>query len=236
MANVIFVEQYARHKILINHYQLNQAGAALSFKRDTSQDRTDYDVLRDNHRFLWSSDEEEDADDEKKDASTGDRNKEWEKRLAKKYYDQLFKEYAICDLSRFKEKKVAMRWRIEEEVVRGKGQFICGEKDCLKEERLRSWEVNFKYQENGEVKNALVKLRLCPQCSDKLNYHHKKKEVIAPEDKQRIQKKKSKKRRRESSSEEDETNTKETKKHAKSKRSEEDIEMRMKRIMDSILL
>lgn len=30
----------------------------------------------------------------------------WERRLAKKYYDKLFKEYAITDLSRYKENKV----------------------------------------------------------------------------------------------------------------------------------
>ena len=95
-----------------------------------------------------------------------------EKRLAKKYYDKLFKEYCITDLSRYKENKVqsltlnmwnissclyfpyslswpfsdmikisipiffqkfweirnmifqvAMRWRIEKEVVEGKGKI-----------------------------------------------------------------------------------------------------------------
>ncbi len=47
-----------------------------------------------------------------------------EKRLAKKYYDKLFKEYCICDLSRWEEKKIAMRWRIDKEVVSGKGKRI----------------------------------------------------------------------------------------------------------------
>lgn len=32
-----------------------------------------------------------------------------EKELAKKYYDKLFKEYCIADLSRFKENKVGSR-------------------------------------------------------------------------------------------------------------------------------
>jgi protein FRA10AC1 len=66
-----------------------------------------------------------------------------------------------------------MRWRIEKEVVDGKGQFICGDKRCPIKEDLKSWEVNFAYVEHGERKNALVKLRLCPDCSYKLNYHHK---------------------------------------------------------------
>ena len=81
------------------------------------------------------------------------------KRLAKKYYDKLFKEYCICDLSRWEEKQIAMRWRIDREVVSGKGQFICGEKRCDEKENLRSWEVLFTYVEHGKKRDALVKLR-----------------------------------------------------------------------------
>jgi protein FRA10AC1 len=81
-----------------------------------------------------------------------------EKRLAKKYYDKLFKEYCICDLSCWQEKKIAMRWRIDKEVVSGKGQFICGEKRCEEKEHLRSWEVLFGYVEHGKKRDALVKL------------------------------------------------------------------------------
>lgn len=67
-----------------------------------------------------------------------------------------------------------MRWRIEQEVVLGKGQFICGNKHCSEKDNLKSWEVNFNYVEHGSKKNALVKLRLCESCSNKLNYHTKK--------------------------------------------------------------
>ncbi|CAF1138113.1 unnamed protein product, partial [Didymodactylos carnosus] len=85
-----------------------------------------------------------------------------EKRLAKKYYDKLFKEYCICDLSRWKEKKIAMRWRIDREVVSGKGerncQFICGEKRCTEKDDLRSWEILFGYLEHGRKRDALIKL------------------------------------------------------------------------------
>ena len=66
----------------------------------SSKDRTDIDVIRENHQFLWEDDE----------------SSSWGKRLAKKYWDKLYKEYTICDLSRYKEKKVAFRWRIEKEV------------------------------------------------------------------------------------------------------------------------
>ncbi len=66
---------------------------------------------------------------------------------------------------------IALRWRIENEVVTGKGQFQCGNKKCDCNEQLTSWEVNFAYVEAGVKKNALVKIRLCPKCSDKLNFH-----------------------------------------------------------------
>lgn len=54
--------------------------------------------------------------------------------------------------------KIALRWRIDREIVTGKGQFECGNKKCDKRTNLRSWEVNFAYQEHGEKKNALIKL------------------------------------------------------------------------------
>ena len=52
-----------------------------------------------------------------------------------------------------------MRWRTEKEVIEGKGQFICGEKNCTKIDNMKSWEVNFAYIEDAQRKNALVKLR-----------------------------------------------------------------------------
>ncbi|CAF2745694.1 unnamed protein product [Rotaria sp. Silwood2] len=159
---------YERHKRLINdyvRYYSKEKSFDTIFKRNTSNDKTDLDIIRSEHRFLW--DEEEDEPDET-----------WEKRLAKKYYDKLFKEYCICDLSQWQEKKIAMRWRIDREVVSGKGQFICGEKRCDEKESLRSWEVLFGYVEHGKKREALVKLRLCPSCTKKLHFGHKVKEVV----------------------------------------------------------
>ncbi|KAH3787713.1 protein FRA10AC1-like [Dreissena polymorpha] len=160
---IISLNAFDRHKVLVNNYLTYYGGTATELKRDSSKDKTDFDVIRENHKFLWT--EEDDPDET------------WAKRLAKKYYDKLFKEYCIADLSRYKENKVAMRWRIEQEVQQGKGQFLCGDKKCNEHEGLKSWEVNFAYMEDGQKKNALVKLRLCPDCSYKLNYHHKKKEA-----------------------------------------------------------
>ncbi|XP_052861878.1 protein FRA10AC1 homolog [Anopheles cruzii] len=159
--NLAHLNPYELHKHLINEYILTKPGATKLLERDSSRDKTDHDVIRENHRFLWHS---EPVDS-------------WEKELAKKYYDKLFKEYCISDLSRYRENKVALRWRIEKEVVLGKGQFICGDRKCEEQSELRSWEVNFAYLEHGEKKNALVKLRLCPKCSDRLNYRSKKREI-----------------------------------------------------------
>lgn len=75
--------------------------------------RTDADVLRDSFRFIRS-----DAED-----AAGD---PWEVRLARRYYAQLYREYAIADLSRHRESRLGLRWRTQREVVAGKGQFSCG--------------------------------------------------------------------------------------------------------------
>ncbi|KAG5891162.1 hypothetical protein JTB14_000550 [Gonioctena quinquepunctata] len=161
-AQMRYLNPYDMHKLLINEYVLKRPGDTTLLKRDSSKDRNDYHVIKDNHKFLWDEDDPADS---------------WEQRFAKRYYDKLFKEYCIADLALFKENKIALRWRVEKEVISGKGQFKCGNKKCSEEVGLRTWEVNFGYVEQGEKKNALVKIRLCDDCSKKLNYHSKKKEV-----------------------------------------------------------
>merc|ERR1719369_1121008 len=170
---------YDRHKQLVNTYQLYFPGSTSGIQRDNRNDKRDIDVIREHHRFLWNESEVEES---------------WEVQLAKRYYDKLFKEYCIIDLSRYKENQFGMRWRVEVEVVTGKGQFLCANKKCQERKKLRTWEVNFGYLEQGVKKNALVKCRLCFECSYKLNYHHKRKELT------KNKKKKKKKRSRSSSS------------------------------------
>lgn len=51
---------------------------------------------------------------------------------------------------------------------------------------LQSWEVNFAYVEVGEKKNALVKVRLCKDCSYKLNYKKPQKRAEHKSDVDRI--------------------------------------------------
>ncbi|KAL6735396.1 hypothetical protein Aduo_005842 [Ancylostoma duodenale] len=79
ITRMMAMDAYSRHKELINLYHLSHPGATSILRRDTSKDRTDYDVLKDNHKFLWN---EEDC------ASLAN---SWEARMAKKYYDKLFK-------------------------------------------------------------------------------------------------------------------------------------------------
>ena len=66
---------YDRHKILVNEYLLNYPGATKLLKRDTSKDKTDLDVVKQNHRFLWDD--------------TDESILSWEQRLAKKYYEKV---------------------------------------------------------------------------------------------------------------------------------------------------
>ncbi|KNA04341.1 hypothetical protein SOVF_200540 [Spinacia oleracea] len=118
--------------------------------------RTDQDALREGYRFIRT--EEDDMDTS------------WEQRLVKRYYNKLFKEYCIADMSKYKSGKIGLRWRTEKEVVSGKGQFICGNKHCDERNGLASFEVNFSYVEAEENKQALVKLVTCERCAEKLHY------------------------------------------------------------------
>ncbi|XP_051679906.1 protein FRA10AC1 isoform X2 [Oryctolagus cuniculus] len=201
--HLIAMDAYQRHTKFVNDYILYYGGKKEDFRRLGENDKTDLDVIRENHKFLWNEEDEVDMT--------------WEKRLAKKYYDKLFKEYCIADLSRYKENKgnwhgatgvvealllassellwpsltgwkFGFRWRVEKEVISGKGQFFCGNKYCDEKEGLKSWEVNFGYIEHGEKRNALVKLRLCQECSFKLNFHHRRKEIKSKKRKDKTKK------------------------------------------------
>jgi len=76
---------YERHKVYINNYVLSKGQPAVK----QAPSKTDSDILRENYKFVRT--------DEDSDEST------WEKRVAKKYYDKLFKEYCLADLSLYKD-------------------------------------------------------------------------------------------------------------------------------------
>jgi len=186
------MDAYSRHKKFINDYVLFYGDAA-EYCKPIQPSRTDYDVLQETYKFIRTEEDNDDSD--------------WQKKMAKKYYDKLFREYCLADLTRFKEGKIGLRWRIEKEVFSGKGHFICGNKKCDSNESLKSFEVNFAYVENGEKKNALVKLRLCPPCGRMLNYKHEKKKL----EKENEKKKHSRNEHESSSEEEEKTNPKKRK-------------------------
>uniref|UniRef100_A0A7S3QZV7 Protein FRA10AC1 n=1 Tax=Dunaliella tertiolecta TaxID=3047 RepID=A0A7S3QZV7_DUNTE len=169
--NFMGMTAHQRHQLLISDYMKYYGGAAeaaaaggleaqAASHRANQLRQTDMSALQQGHRFIRTA--EDDAEDT------------LAARLAQKYYSRLFKEYCIADLSRYRESKLGLRWRSQKEVVAGKGHFSCGAKGCDAKDGLVSYEVNFAYQEAGREKQALVKLRVCPECAFKLNYRKEK--------------------------------------------------------------
>mmetsp|Transcript_3898 Transcript_3898/g.10074 ORF Transcript_3898/g.10074 Transcript_3898/m.10074 type:complete len:306 (+) Transcript_3898:83-1000(+) len=152
---------YERHKRF-----MTQFGPKIAPARHTAHARSEYDLAREHSRFVWRPE----------DGSSKADGLTWEERVAKKYYDRLFKEYAIADLARFESGHIGLRWRTEREVVDGKGQFICATRGCEETVGLRSYEVNFQYNERGERRCTLVKLRVCTACAAKLNHRSQHRE------------------------------------------------------------
>jgi protein FRA10AC1 len=148
---------YERHKQLVANYQ-----SLLQTK--LQKPKSDVQVLHENHQFIHEEEEED----------------SYENRLAKRYYEKLFKEYCLGDFSRYKTGAIGLRWRTKQECIDAKGQFVCGNLKCSKDSSLSSWEVNFAYMEQGKKKNALVKIRLCPGCSEKLNFKKMSKSLKRP--------------------------------------------------------
>lgn len=105
------------------------------------------------------------------DESDNQNSREYEVRSARRFYDQLYREVVILDLSQY-EKHVGMRWRVEQEVIEGKGEGICGSNSCSSTQELSTYELPFQYSENDEVKCELVKAKVCPGCFEKLVISH----------------------------------------------------------------
>ncbi|KAF7138636.1 hypothetical protein RHSIM_Rhsim07G0056000 [Rhododendron simsii] len=167
-AHIRGLNAYDRHKKFVNDY------AGFYGKGQPGQEKlpvkTDQDTLREGYRFIRS--EEDDLDPS------------WEQKLVKRYYDKLFKEYCIADMSQYKSGKIGLRWRVEKEVISGKGQFVCGNKHCNEKDGLAS------YEETGENKQALVKLVTCERCAEKLLYKKRKeKEQLRKREKEELPKK-----------------------------------------------
>jgi protein FRA10AC1 len=151
------VSAYDRHKQYINDYVLWYGDGSRYIGARQGVQRNDFDVLEEEHRFVWDEDEQRSEMTD-------------EQRFAFKYYKKMFKEFAVADLSKYMTGQVALRWRVEQEVFEGKGQFSCAELSCSARTGLVGWEVPFSYLERGTKKATLVKIRLCASCGKKLNF------------------------------------------------------------------
>ncbi|KAJ7471551.1 folate-sensitive fragile site protein Fra10Ac1-domain-containing protein [Mycena galericulata] len=139
-----------------------------SSKAPSAPGKTEFEILKASHKFLRE-------EDDKGQSLT------WNEQLATKYYDSLFREYAVCDLKHYKSGNFALRWRTEAEVLAGAGETTCGNTRCEHHEpggrrkpTLSTLELPFTYTEHGDTKSALVKAVLCEKCLGKMMWKRRK--------------------------------------------------------------
>lgn len=165
--------------------------------------KTDLDYLREYYQLIPDENEINQDNEYGKELdieihSNQKRENTWQMRMAKIYHDQLIKEYCLADFTRIttktngeeggmipipksnndnknqnNKKEIGLRWRSEQEVISGKGQFICANLKCKEMDGLTSWELDFVYNEQERMKRALVKCRLCHSCSRIINAKNK---------------------------------------------------------------
>ncbi|CEP02852.1 Folate-sensitive fragile site protein Fra10Ac1 [Plasmodiophora brassicae] len=155
---------YERHRRLVDAYEKRD-----DTHREPQPAVTDLDVLEASYQFIREQDADAGSDP-------------WVAEMARAYYARLYKEFAIADLKHYRRGSIGLRWRTEAEVKEGIGQFSCGARKCSERRGLRSTEVPFEYVEQGDTKLALVKVRLCPPCSDKLTYRSRKRKRSQADD------------------------------------------------------
>lgn len=171
-------------ELLSRHRQLMKKYAEMKRQLDPKNKTgpiTDNDAIARNYNFIMDSD----ASKAQKWGRCGAVRFSWEQRLAIRYYNRLYKEYALVDLTYYEINKIGMRWRTEREVIDGKGQFSCGNLHCdnTNTHELCSYEVPFRYKDlEGKVVSTLVKVRLCGPCA----YHQQQEcnvqtEAVLPE-------------------------------------------------------
>lgn len=114
---------------------------------------SDIESIKAAHQFVWDSDPGQEKDNE------------WSVRLAREYYDNLYKELALVDLESVRvDGSVGLRWRTKDEVVHGKGSIVCGSLKCTSP-AVNTLEVPFRYEEHGLEKTELVKVKVCSPCA-----------------------------------------------------------------------
>ncbi|CAA9986211.1 conserved protein, unknown function [Plasmodium knowlesi strain H] len=140
-----------RHKLMMSLHSLQKT------KMESYHGKylDDYDVLKKKYQFVHDAAKENNS-------------------LLQKYYKSICNKYVVCYLSEYKEKKIGLRWRTEDEIVSGKGHMICSANDCENTD-LKTYEFLFRYDEGGIQKETKVKLRACMECAYKINYGEIKK-------------------------------------------------------------
>ncbi|WWC96659.1 hypothetical protein V866_003531 [Kwoniella sp. B9012] len=103
---------FQRDTAHLSHYGPNSDLVAADLKSRKS----DWDVVKENHRFI--------RDDEEPQSVS------WEERVARAYESKLFKEFALIDLKHYKSRQFALRWRTAPEVINGIGEETCGSLRC----------------------------------------------------------------------------------------------------------
>jgi len=146
-------------------------------KQLTTVEQSDFDALKSAYEFApppTRSPSNQNTQEQQQQEQT------WKDRMAQTYHNNLYHNFVIGDLSRARvppKGQVGFRWRTKKEVESGKGVNTCGSKHCGTSPspskcELTEFEVPFKYKEKGEQKMELVKIRLCSDCGDELNYFH----------------------------------------------------------------
>jgi protein FRA10AC1 len=67
------------------------------FKQEIKLIKTDLDILKENFKFIWEKND--------KCMNENENDLSWEETFAKRYYDKLYKEYCIANLTYYKEGK-----------------------------------------------------------------------------------------------------------------------------------
>ncbi|KAM0788940.1 hypothetical protein ACM66B_003015 [Microbotryomycetes sp. NB124-2] len=102
-------------------HQLRYARIADSYKRGLQpprpQTKTELDVIKEKHQFI-------------RDTDVDPKSLSWEDQLALKYYNSLFREFALVNLKHYKSGQIACRWRTEDELLQGIGQLTCASIRC----------------------------------------------------------------------------------------------------------
>ncbi|CRG98472.1 conserved protein, unknown function [Plasmodium relictum] len=172
---------FERHKLMMSLRLLEKE----KNKNNNEQYLNDYDILKKKYNFIHDASNEKNS-------------------LLQNYYNSICNKYVICDLTRYREAKIGLRWRTEEEIIKGKGHIICSSKKCNNTD-LKTYEFLFEYIEGGEKKETNVNVRACMDCAYKLHYR-KIKEYLKKKEKKKLKKKQRRKRKHKKSDSSSERN------------------------------